>query len=305
ASSASGAYTLNKTYDATNFFSSFDFQDSTDIWSYGNTSYLSVSEAQKKGLVKNDSDRIFLGADAVTTGGEWRDSVRLESKEVLSRGLLIADFEHIPGQACGVWPAFWLVHDSYLEFAEIDIIEGISTSTHNELSIHTNNPSCTVGSGQASGQIIGVNQVVESNGNIAKSGVRVANAFGRAFNEHGGGTYAMQLEFGGISIWYFPHGTEPGDIASEKPTPAKWPSPVMRFVPAQCDILAVWKEMRIVLNINFCGSYAGSCWVDGCGSTCKALTGVSTCGEYVLNNPTAFKEAFFLIRSIKLYQGGG
>ena len=80
ASSASGAYTLNKTYDATNFFSSFDFQDSTDIWSYGNTSYLSVSEAQKKGLVKNDSDRIFLGADAVTTGGEWRDSVRLESK---------------------------------------------------------------------------------------------------------------------------------------------------------------------------------------------------------------------------------
>ena len=93
------------------------------------------------------------------------------------------------------------MHDSYLEFAEIDIIEGISTSTHNELSIHTNNPSCTVGSGQASGQIIGVNQVVESNGNIAKSGVRVANAFGRAFNEHGGGTYAMQLEFGGISIW--------------------------------------------------------------------------------------------------------
>jgi hypothetical protein len=36
-----------------------------------------------------------------------RPSVRLESKLSYTKGLFLADIKHMPGNACGIWPAFW------------------------------------------------------------------------------------------------------------------------------------------------------------------------------------------------------
>ncbi|KAI4135417.1 MAG: hypothetical protein LQ341_005879, partial [Variospora aurantia] len=59
--------------------------------------------------------------------------------------------------------------------------------------------------------------------------------------------------------------------------------------------------LNIVFNTAFCGDWAGdaSVWDK---STCKAKA--PTCTEYVQNNPGAFKDAYWMIRSVKVYQEG-
>ena len=52
---------------------------------------------------------------------------------------------------------------------------------------------------------------------------------------------------------------------------------------------------QIVLNLNFCGDWAGYFWKGACAE--KALT----CKEFVANNPEAFREAYWTIYSLRVY----
>ncbi|KAF3039427.1 hypothetical protein E8E11_000769 [Didymella keratinophila] len=110
ASSLCGSsYTIDKKLDVSNFFDSFDFISNHDIYTNGSTSYISKHEAQSMGLVKYIENRIFLGVDnsSVTNvmprGG--RKSFRLESHSTIDNGIIIVDLEHLPANACGMWPA--------------------------------------------------------------------------------------------------------------------------------------------------------------------------------------------------------
>lgn len=54
---------------------------------------------------------MYLGADNNTVldlQGPGRRSVRLESFDTFNNGLLVGDFEHIPGNACGIWPSLYV-----------------------------------------------------------------------------------------------------------------------------------------------------------------------------------------------------
>lgn len=53
-----------------------------------------------------------------------------------------------------------------------------------------------------------------------------------------------------------------------------------------------------ILNLTFCGENIDQgIWDD----TCSGETGTDTCDEFVANNPDAFKEAYWLLNSIKIY----
>lgn len=71
--------------------------------------YVDKRTALREGYAKiTDDDQLYIGADHKKVVGHddiGRDSVRLESKRTWSKGLLIADFEHMPGNQCGIWPA--------------------------------------------------------------------------------------------------------------------------------------------------------------------------------------------------------
>ena len=57
--------------------------------------------------------------------------------------------------------------------------------------------------------------------------------------------------------------------------------------------------MQIIFDTTFCGQWAGDkdVWAQGsCGK--KA----ATCEAYVQNNPGVFKEAYWLVNSVKVYQ---
>jgi hypothetical protein len=71
--------------------------------------YVDAETAKEQGYVKVvNGKQLYVGADYTKVVGEdeiGRDSVRLESKIPWSKGLLIADFAHMPGGQCGIWPA--------------------------------------------------------------------------------------------------------------------------------------------------------------------------------------------------------
>lgn len=68
-------------------------------------------EATASGLLKVVYGKIRLGVDSTASldlNGGGRKSVRLESKDEFSEGLLVVDFEKMPGNTCGMWPALYV-----------------------------------------------------------------------------------------------------------------------------------------------------------------------------------------------------
>ena len=61
----------------------------------------------QSGLARIVDGKVFLGVDnnTIVNSKPGRKSVRLEGFYSFERGLLIADFDHLPGNACGIWPA--------------------------------------------------------------------------------------------------------------------------------------------------------------------------------------------------------
>lgn len=70
---------------------------------------MSKTEAVSMGLAKVIDNQVYLGVDnnsivGVTPQG-GRKSLRLESHDTMDSGIIIADFKHLPANACGMWPA--------------------------------------------------------------------------------------------------------------------------------------------------------------------------------------------------------
>ncbi|KAF1365880.1 hypothetical protein EJ07DRAFT_12790, partial [Lizonia empirigonia] len=264
----------------------------------GFASYVAKDEAISMGLARTVGNQVYLGVDnnsvvdVTPLGG--RKSIRLESHDVFDSGIIIADFEHLPASACGMWPA--LQHDGDF-YSEIDIIESVSYLPRNEITLSTSPTKCTMSAQHGTGHVFSTNcdHSIGGCGVIAPYGT-----FGDSFNKNGGGTWATQIEADGIKVWYFAKSAIPADVKSDNPDPSQWGTPVMSFVPQNCDIRNAWKKMKIIINITFCGSNAGGEAWDNY-TKCRARTGVASCNDYVAKTPSAFDDVYFLINSIKTY----
>ncbi|PQE09322.1 hypothetical protein CJF31_00004158 [Rutstroemia sp. NJR-2017a BVV2] len=305
----SGAYKLKHSYDHTNWFTSFIYEDLADP-THGNVDYVSLADAQKLGLTKVIGNQVFMGVDNTTvlkdTVNGKRKSIWVESVNEFTHGVLIGDFAHMPGSDCGSWPAFWTIrNDGDLPYGEIDILEGANGVTQNYVSLHTDgactfNPPTTV----QRGKINEGNTNCKINSNGAGCSVEgTANSFGTPFNKNGGGVYAMEWTSTYIRVWFFSRNNIPADITSGNPTPSGWGLPMANFDSAHgnCDIDANFPAQTIYFDTTFCGDNAGgeawSSWSD-----CPAMTGYSTCEEYVAKTPHAFDDAYWLVNSVKVYQ---
>lgn len=56
--------------------------------------------------------------------------------------------------------------------------------------------------------------------------------------------------------------------------------------------------MRLVIDTTFCGAWAGEAWATSLG--CSALAPM--CEKYVAKNPKAFRDAFWLVEKVKVYE---
>ncbi|KAL8760496.1 MAG: hypothetical protein Q9184_003316 [Pyrenodesmia sp. 2 TL-2023] len=310
---ALAAYTLTDSYTASNWFSSFDFFSSKDPTN-GFVQYKDLKTAAASNLIAIDGSgpaaAVYMGVDHTTknpSGG--RASVRLSSKKTYNHGLFVFDIEHNPGSICGTWPAFWLLSASgkWPVGGEIDVFEGVNDEVRNKMTLHTtagcriepttkgftgkiDTPDCDVNA-PGQGKNIGCGILPPENHEAT---------FGKGMNEVGGGVYATRWTSQEIAIYHFPRAQVPRDIEDGKPDPSKWGMPVAKFA-GGCKIDEHFKDLSIIFNTAFCGDWAGEVWNTSTSCSKKA----PTCQAYVRDNPEAFKEAYWMIRSVKVYSEEG
>ncbi|EUC38853.1 glycoside hydrolase family 16 protein [Bipolaris zeicola 26-R-13] len=297
--SAAAAYNLIDTYDASNWASKFNFEDIADP-THGFVDYVTLQQAQQYGLFKTQNNQVYMGVDSTSTlnpNGPGRRSVRIQSKTAYNRALVIADFAHVPGSACGSWPAFWMVGPNWPNQGEIDIYEGVHLSSSNQVTLHTS-PGCnpSIGPGGETGRRLAGD--CGADGGFNGCGIQADNpvSFGTPFNANGGGVYATLWTSSGVKVWYFATRNIPANIKSGNPDPSAWGTPIANFGNNGCDFDAKFRDLNIVFDVTFCGDWAGGVW----GSTTCAQVNPS-CVAYVASQPQNFSESYWLINSVKVY----
>jgi len=305
--SLSGPYpTLQHNYDSSNFFDEFSFFSDPDP-TQGFVQYQTLEAANSSRLAGIKDGAIYLGSDATTNPPR---STRVQSNYGnYSRGLFIADIARMPDSDCGVWPAFWTVTsgNTWPVGGEIDIIEGVNDMVGNAPYLHTG-PGCNLISKNPatppSDKKLGWDPKASEDCNAGNGGLgcgfgRTSGAYGKSFNQQNGGVYAMEWTQNDIRVWNFARESIPQDIKSDNPNPMSWPQPQAHFGGGGCNIGQHFQNHQIVINTDFCGAYAGNdeVWKAG---TCS--TKAKTCKEFVTGNPQAFKDAYWQINSIKVFQ---
>ncbi|KAK8113163.1 Endo-1-3(4)-beta-glucanase [Apiospora sp. TS-2023a] len=288
--SSADALSLKRTYAGANFFDGFDFRQASTYISTsrglpstglvllamsdfeggvdptkGFVDYLPRKQAEARGLAKVQGNQVRLAADSTTvysTKDKGRASIRLEAKDTFDSGLLIADIAHMPGSACGSWPAFWTFNFEEDPYGEIDIIEGSMFQDGNEVTLWTGNQCrfTNIGSKKERNNCGTGGDEAKGCGSMGPS-----NSYGTPFNDVGGGALISDFQ------------TKNGG----------------------CDIARNIHTQSVIINIDFCGSEVSRSWWEeneDCGRV------ASTCNEYVAKNPAAFVEAYWLIDSVKLFQ---
>ncbi|KAJ3497017.1 hypothetical protein NLG97_g2220 [Lecanicillium saksenae] len=182
------------------------------------------------GIARIEDNKIFLGVDATKIADyrgasqvlHGRESVRLESKETWSSGIMIADVEHMPGTTCGVWPALWSYNNSEDPVGEIDLVEGINVQDSN---------------------------VVDGCGSTMPLG-----SYGKGFNDGAGGIFAIWLLSDALNVYWWKRDAVPADVLAASPDPNTWGTPTAQFLSGDgCRIIntafcgenipqSVWEE---------------------------------------------------------------
>ncbi|KAI9734617.1 MAG: hypothetical protein M1834_002218 [Cirrosporium novae-zelandiae] len=294
------SYVLEDDYGTTDFFDNFDFYTGTDPTN-GFVDYVDQSTAESTGLISTGST-VYMGADHTNVASSsGRESVRISSTKTYNHGLFILDLSHMPGNACGSWPAFWLLGlPTWPDDGEIDIIEGINSQIGNDMTLHTSSGCSITNSGDFTGTEYSSDCYGGDNDNTGCQiqGSTNTATYGDDFNSAGGGVYATEWTSDVIQIWFFESGSIPSDITSGSPVPSGWGTPLAKFS-LSCDIDSHFIDMEIVFDITFCGDWAGQSSIWSSDSTCSALD--SSCDDYVMNNPSAFESTYWTINSLKVY----
>ncbi len=213
-----------------------------------------------------------------------------------------------------MWPAFWTANlDDYPKGGEIDFIENINIADQTLTTLHTLQGFSIGGSSQymTSTQGAGSYKVCdgESTDNSGCSAVGSSDhSFGSAFNQQGGGVFAMEWTSEAIKVWNFASGSVPADITSGSPAPSDstWGLPQFSTEGGQGQVDNFFYDNKIIINTDFCGSWAGQPGIWGSSTSggtesCQSLTHYDSCNEYVANEPSAFAGAYWAFNSIKVY----
>lgn len=124
-----------------------------------------------------------------------------------------------------------------------------------------------------------------------------ARDFGPALNAAGGGFYALERRADKIAMWFWSRqdSTVPPEVANgaQSVDPTTWGTPTAEFSSTDaCDLSAKFGPNRIVINLTFCGGFAGHTFPGG----------TTACEEWVANHPEEFGLAYWNIRSLTIYE---
>jgi len=293
------SYDISDTFQGNSFFTGFHFFSDADP-KHGRVNYVTKAQAQALGLAYVSGSNFILRADSSTTlsaSGAGRNSVRIVSNKKYTTHVAVFNIQHMP-QGCGTWPAVWEVGDNWPYGGEVDIVEGVNDQGPNLSSLHTS-PGCTMpGSRPETGfpTTLDCNAFTNSNSGCGVYSTQ-ANNYGPAFNNNGGGWYAIERTPTFIKIWFWPRGA--GFVPSDVVNGASlvntdfWGVPTAFFPNNQCDVNSKFSPANIIINLTFCGDWAGAVYgFSGCPLTCV---------DFVNEYPAAFIDAYFNFNWIKVY----
>ncbi|EXJ55348.1 hypothetical protein A1O7_08275 [Cladophialophora yegresii CBS 114405] len=306
-------YQLVGNYSGVAFFNNFQFFSDPDPTA-GFVKYVDQDTANSTGLAGIASsdqfkDVAYLGVDSSSTVQAGRPSTRIESQNSFnSSTLFVTDIRHHPGGVCGVWSAYWLVGPNWPYGGEIDLLENINLATTNKYVLHTgsnlavsnfSDPTVASSTGMnINGHFSNLNCSAAAEGNIGCVVEGQNNTFGSEFNANGGGVIALEYLPEAISVWQFGRTEIPGDIFHGTPIPSTWRRPDAHFMAGDgLSLEDFFYSLRMVFNTDICGSWIDKLWQT---SECAALA--PSCAAYAAQNPAAFKEAYWLIGGVQVYQ---
>ncbi|KAL4986558.1 endo-1,3(4)-beta-glucanase xgeA [Aspergillus falconensis] len=302
---AAGSYKLQESWEGEKILNHFHFFDNADPTN-GFVTYVNQSYAESAGLVKTtDSGSLYLGVDyetVLTVDGPGRESVRIESNEYYDQGLYVVDIQHMPGSICGTWPAFWTVGPDWPTDGEIDIIEGVNKHEANEIVLHTSG-TCDVGGDYNMTGTMTSSECGEASGTIGCVVKGQQGSSGDPFNEQGGGVYAMEWQEEYLKIWYFPRSSIPESLTAGTPDTSSFGTP-MAHLQGSCNFKERFTHQKLILDTTFCGDWAGGVFGDSGCPVSDASDPMMSCKNYVAENPAAYKNAYWELNSIKIYQIG-
>jgi hypothetical protein len=207
-------------------------------------------------------------------------------------------------------------HVNYPQYGEIDILENINENTNSLQALHTT-PGCTLAGNQGKTRqsssmtsyncsdqaTTGPYGTTQSLGQGCAASSTIANTYGTPFNNAGGGVVAMEWTDSYIKMWSFSPNAIPANIASGKPDTSTWGTPTFTTGGGTCVINDHFKGHNVVFDTTFCGVYAGQDYFWQQTSCYKNNpTKYASCSAYVAANPAAFKDANWIINSLKVYQ---
>ncbi|OAR01228.1 hypothetical protein LLEC1_00180 [Akanthomyces lecanii] len=321
---ASRSYTLSKTYDASNFLDEFDFQTTgtitsqpDDNWSW--VTYQNKANAVSQGLASVQNGQVYLGVDytnRLQSSGPGRPTLRVQSKSSFKHGLVITRFSHLPQPVCGGWPGFWTVGTGHWPTAgEIDLYEGWHLQPANKVAIHVG-PSGAIGqcvldqSAQAAQVLTGNcdNTFEDGVHQWANQGCQSEEIRNGIWGSPQGGIQALEWTSDTIKIYTWPIGAAPSNIGSSNPDTSSWGTPSVQLTKPGCDTETAFSDQKLLFTLPFCGNPPGNdqFWsqlsADGKnGPTCKSITGEASCIDYVAKNPQAFKNFYFGLKDIRIF----
>ncbi|USW47290.1 Putative glycoside hydrolase family 16, concanavalin A-like lectin/glucanase domain superfamily [Septoria linicola] len=301
-------YAVQTNFSGPDFFDSFDFWTQYDP-TFGFVEYVDRQTAVSLNMLNVTDGVAYFGADSVQTydpyANKGRKSLRLSTKQTFNHGLFVIDLAHMPSSACGIWPAVWMLGNGPLlwpAYGEIDIVEFTNDARHNLFALHTT-PDCTIaGSGQT-GTLL-TNDCGEDQG-YKGCGVSpdIPNSAGTDFNTQGGGAFIVEWTSAAIKIWLFPRTV---GIPSQFSL-ALTPDPDVLGVPTAnyqggCSIDDHFANMQVIFNIDFCGTWAGPTFNTNNSCPVSDPNQWTSCNVYVGSNPQAYKDAYFAVNSLVVYQ---
>ncbi|KAF8655008.1 hypothetical protein AX16_003312 [Volvariella volvacea WC 439] len=295
-------YLLSDNWIGGAFLNAFTFQNIPDP-THGRVNYVDRATAIARNLTFATSDTFILRADntsILTPGGPGRSSVRLRSNKAFRTHVAVFNMRHMP-QGCGTWPAVWETKESnWPHGGEIDIVEGVNDQGPNGVALHTG-PGCKM---PASRSMTGWPSSLDCNAFVnynSGCGVKLNPpvSYGPAFNNNGGGWYVMERTDSFIRVWFWTRndGSVPPAVRNGEAIVStdSFRVPDAYFPSTHCNIASHFHENNIIINLTFCGDWAGNAHVyaqSGCPSTCV---------NYVNNNPGAFQNAYFDFASVRVY----
>lgn len=261
------AATSNRNPDSgTDFFDNFDYYTGYDPSSgfvhyvdaiSANTTYNLTYATSTSAVLKVDTSVSNTSNPNASTG---RFSVRVTSKKSYDTGLFIFDVIHTP-IGCATWPALWLSDvDNWPTNGEIDVMEAVNVvaDSENQMTLHTTDGCEMKSKRKERGAVLSTNCLNSTNDNAGCGVTAPAQTFGTTYNNNGGGIVAMELRSAGIRMWQFTRSNVPADIAAGSPDPSTWSEATADFPSTHCDIDTHFKNQSIIMNIDLCGSWAGT-----------------------------------------------